>query len=84
MARDIAVTPVAVAVHRVGDSPVFGESMTHIRVEDDGAGPYIVISQPASAPDDSLKPGELVFCAEDLPVIYQAAMRLLKQQTKEA
>lgn len=83
MARDITVTPVAVAVHRVGDSPVFGESMTHIRVEDDAAGPYIVISQPAGREGD-LKPGELAFDADELPVIYQAAMRLLKQQTKEA
>lgn len=83
MARDITVTPVAVAVHRVGDSPIFGESMTHIRVEDDAAGPYIVISQPAGR-EAELKPGELAFDADELPVIYRAAMRLLKQQAKEA
>lgn len=83
MAAEFAVTPVAVAVHRKGESPIFGESLTHIRIEDDAAGPYLVLSQPSREIGDDLKPGELAFDPAQFTAVYGAAMRLLKQQPKQ-
>lgn len=77
MARDLIVTTVAVAVHRAGDSPIFGESMTLLRVEDDAAGPYIVMSQPAGRPETDIKPTELALDLDELRVVMGAGMRLL-------
>lgn len=74
---DYAVTTVAVAVHRVGDNPIFGESVTDIRVDDDAGGPYIVISQEGRDMGPDVKPGELAFELDELRIVMGAAMRLL-------
>jgi hypothetical protein len=36
----------AVSVFPEGENPVFSEQATHIRIEDEAAGPFLVISQP--------------------------------------
>lgn len=38
-------TTIAIAVHDLDDSPVFGRSVTEIRLDDAGGGPFVVISQ---------------------------------------
>jgi len=40
---DILITPIKVALHRKGNNPIFGELGIHISVEDEAAGPFIVI-----------------------------------------
>ena len=41
-------TILKIAVHRDGESPVFGEGNTYVKVEDEGGGPFLVIEQDAS------------------------------------
>ena len=37
-------TILSVAIHRPADSPIFGDFVTKIRVEDEGGGPFIALS----------------------------------------
>lgn len=40
----IVATPLKMAVHRVGVNPVFGDSVFTVEVDDDGAGPYVILN----------------------------------------
>ena len=44
---EIFTTPIKVAVHRRGDNPIFGECATHVSVDDEAAGPFIVLESNA-------------------------------------
>ena len=39
------MTTVEVAIHPKGENPIFGEGSTRIRLVDEGAGSFIVVSQ---------------------------------------
>ena len=68
------ITTLKLSVHPEDDNPVFGEQSTHIRIEDDAGGPYLVISQC----HDDIKPGEICLSFEELTKVYKAAMLLRK------
>lgn len=40
----IVATPLKLAVHRVGVNPVFGESVFTVEVDDEGSGPYVILT----------------------------------------
>ena len=40
---EILITPIKVSVHRKDDSPIFGESVIHVSVDDEAAGPFVVM-----------------------------------------
>ena len=42
--NDILTTTVAVAVHRRSESPIFGEGTLRVELDDDAAGPYVVLT----------------------------------------
>jgi hypothetical protein len=59
-----------VAVHKSNDSPVFGESATRIKLEDEGAGKYLVIEQDG---------GSISLDPEELDLIIAEAKKLMAQ-----
>ena len=75
----IKVTPIAVSVHRDEDNPVFGEGATHVSIDDDAGGPFIVLEQQA----DALAIGKLRFDIEELEAVTKAARALFDQQPKD-
>ena len=69
-------TPLCYAVHCQGTSPVFDDSTTHVLVDDDAAGPFIVLRQFGT----ESKVGEVRLDIEDLEAIVLVARRLIKAQ----
>lgn len=39
------LTVTEIAVHKEGESPIFGEIVTHVKLDDEGGGPFIKIVQ---------------------------------------
>ena len=37
--------PLGVSVYRENENPIFGEGVTHIMIEDEAAGPFIILKQ---------------------------------------
>ena len=64
-------TVIAVSIHLAGENPIYGESATRVAVNDDAAGPFIVLSQSS----DRLVLGELTFNVEELEAVTAAARR---------
>lgn len=68
-------TPVALSVHPSDESPVYSERATHVRLEDDGAGPFILLKQ--CHPE--MQPGEVRLDLQELEVVLAAAQQLLPE-----
>ena len=68
-------TILKVAVHRESENPVFGEGNTFVSVEDDGAGPFLVIEQNDSYNTDKTIRMEY----EELIAVAEAAKMLMHQ-----
>lgn len=66
--KEINVTTTQVSVFRKGINPIFGEGVTHIRIEDEAAGPFIIISQN----DDEIRLDE-----DEIQTVADAALKLL-------
>ncbi len=71
-------TITAIAIHRAGDSPIFGESTTIVRLDDEGGGPFIVIEQ-ADAP----QPGAIRLDPDECEIVMREVRRLLEQKAIE-
>jgi DNA polymerase elongation subunit (family B) len=41
----VKLTVTEIAVHKEGESPIFGEIVTHVKLDDEGAGMFIKITQ---------------------------------------
>lgn len=68
-------TILSIAVHPENDNPVFGEGSTHIRIEDEAGGPFIVLSQ---SRDDS-QSGEIRLDFEEVEMITDVIYTLKTQ-----
>jgi len=64
----------AIAIHRTGDSPIFGESTTIVRLDDEGGGPFIVIEQLTGT-----QPSVVKLDPEEVTLVMRTASRLLRQ-----
>ena len=64
----------AIAIHRTGDSPIFGESTTIVRLDDEGGGPFIVIEQFTET-----QPSVVKLDPEEVTLVMRTASRLLRQ-----
>lgn len=73
------ITTLMVSVHPENENPVFGERSTHLRVEDEAGGPFLIITQC----HDEIKPGEIRVDFEELTKIHEAAMMLREQANWE-
>ena len=79
-ARELRVTPVCVSVHMKGESPVYGEGVTHVQLEDEGGGAFVVLRQFG----DHEKAGELRFDIDELRAVAREAARLVRVYEKAA
>ena len=66
----------AIAIHRTGDSPIFGESTTIVRLDDEGGGPFIVIEQLTDT-----QPSVVKLDPEEVALVMRTASRLLRQES---
>lgn len=73
----ILTTPLVCATHYAGDSPVYGESTTHICIDDEAGGPFIVLKQFRSEGDQELR-----FDMDEFDAVYKAAKKLMGAQPK--
>ena len=62
------ITPIALAVHRDTESPIFGDGTTTIKVDDESAGPFIILSQDGNT--------EMKFDFEEFDKIAEAVRML--------
>ena len=65
-------TPLSISVPTV--NPIYGEGATHVTLEDEAGGPYIILRQC----DDDSKVGEVRFDIEELREVLAAAEGLIK------
>ena len=73
------ITPIGMAVHLQDESPIFGEHATHVLIDDEAAGPFIVLRQFG----EESKVGEVRLDIEELEAVLRAARRLIRAQPKE-
>lgn len=74
----LQTTITAIAVHMPEESPIFGESTTTIRLDDDGAGPFVVIEQA-----DASQPGAIRLAPDECEIVMREVRRLLEQKAIE-
>ena len=63
-----------IIVHPEGE-PLFDESATHVAIDDEGGGNYLIFTQ---FPDDP-EPGQIRLDPDELEQVYAAAKQLLTQ-----
>jgi len=68
-------TILKIAIHTENMNPIFGESVTHVGVDDDAGGPFLVLSQC----NDEIKEGEVRVDFEEFEQIYLASKTLMAQ-----
>jgi len=71
---DYIITTISMSVHDREENPIFGDSVITVSLEDDAAGPYIVLK----SLEEELKPGEIKVDLDQLDVILEAARVLIK------
>jgi hypothetical protein len=72
---EFKTTILQVAVHREDANPVFGEGNTYVRVDDEAAGPFLIIEQH----DDDVRPGTVRMEYEEFLAVAEAAKTLMHQ-----
>lgn len=63
---------IAVSVYSSEDNPIFGETATHICIEDEAGGPFLVLKQYG----EYMKAGECRFDPTELNTVTNAAKKL--------
>lgn len=72
---NFVATIIKVAIHRDTENPVFGEGNTFISIDDEAAGPFIVIEQEDSYNNDK----SIRVDFEELEAIVEASKMLMNQ-----
>lgn len=72
-------TVIEMSVCNENDNPVFGDSVTKIKLTDEGGGFFIILSQN----NESNNEYELRFDIEELEVILDTAKKMIKNVNKE-
>ena len=67
----LLITPIKVAVHSKDDNPIFGENVIHVSVDDEAAGPFIVLES-----NEGMKDG-LRINMDELEAATAAARKLI-------
>lgn len=68
-------TTLSVAIHPPGENPMFSDAATHVSIEDEGGGPFLVIRQQVDHP----RAGEVRLDANELDQVIEAGRQLLTQ-----
>jgi hypothetical protein len=69
-------TILTISVHSPNESPVYGERSTHVSLDDEGGGVYIIIKEQGDRLD-----AEVRIDPAEVPLVFETAMKLLAQQT---
>ncbi len=72
--REYKTTVLKIAVHPDDESPLYGNLLTHVSIEDEGGGPYLVIEQF----EDNRKPGVVRIDFDELPAIALTGQALIQ------
>ena len=75
----VTQTPLGTSVHQHDENPIYGETATHVLLDDDAAGAYFVLKQAG----EHAKAGEVRLTMEELEAVYQAAQDLLENYPDE-
>ena len=70
---EIKITTISVSVHRAEMNPIFGEGVTRVSLDDDAAGPFVVLRQDG----EKLENGEIRIDIEELRAVTEAAEKLI-------
>ena len=68
-------TILQVSVHREESNPIFEEGNTYVSVDDEAAGPFLVIQQT----DDDIEAGKVRMDYEEFMAVAEAAKMLMHQ-----
>lgn len=68
MMKEINTIATQVSVFRKNINPIYGEGVTHIRIEDEAAGPFIILLQDGQ---------EIRLDEDEIQIIADAALKLL-------
>ena len=71
----LITTITQITIHRDDSNPVFGSDLTRVTLDDNAAGPYLIVHQP-----DVSEPGTLRIELDELEQVLKAARRLMRQQ----
>lgn len=73
---EYAFRPIKYHVYRVGDNPIFGESVTELSIEDEAGGPFLMIRQHEN---DFGPGGTLRINFDEIPTLLEAIALLTKE-----
>ena len=68
-------TTLTVSVHQPDTNPMYGLVSTHVSIDDEGGGGYVVLQQH----DDVCEPGKIRLDLEELEEIVEVARALMRQ-----
>jgi len=76
------LTTTCISVHLKDNNPFFSVQATHVSLEDEAGGAFLVLTQ---YPDDPVKPGasSIRIDLEEFPFIVKAVNKLLDQELPE-
>jgi hypothetical protein len=66
-------TPIVTSIHRIGVNPIFGEGVTHVCLEDEAGGAFVVLKQF----DTTSKEAEVRFDMDELEYIVTTARTMV-------
>jgi hypothetical protein len=75
----VTSTPIGTSVHQHDVNPLYGEGVTHVLLEDNAAGAYILLKQC----DEHSKVGEIRLDIEELEAVLVAARDLIENYPDE-
>lgn len=65
-------TILSISIHSAEENPIFGEGATHVCLEDEAGGPFIILKQCS----DNIEAGQVRLSFEELPLIIKAIDQL--------
>lgn len=76
MMRNFKATTLTVSVHPEGENPVFSESATHVCIDDESGGPFVVLKQT----HDHAQVGEVRIDFDEFKTIARVVGKMIKQK----
>jgi len=75
---NLQITPVRYAIHKKGESPIYGDDAVHLTVQDTGAGYFYTIESisPSDTNDDVYGQGKLSLDTEEIMLIAKLVEKI--------
>lgn len=75
----IKTIPITYSIFHDDENPIFGETATHIKLDDENAGAFLIIEQDM----EGLKEGQVKIELEELEVICKLGREMIQKYNKE-